>query len=84
MGNVADSARRKELQELFEKHGAVTECDIIRDFAFVVRVPVLYVGLSVVAPCDMLAFSCLSFPPHVVAFRICIRSQRGSRGTGWL
>ena len=35
VGNVAVSARNCELKELFEKFGAVAECDILKEFAFV-------------------------------------------------
>jgi RNA recognition motif-containing protein len=38
IGNVSSSVNSTELKELFEKYGKVLECDIIKDYAFVVRV----------------------------------------------
>lgn len=35
VGNLAAEATQEELQELFEEHGTVTECSIIKNFAFV-------------------------------------------------
>lgn len=36
IGNVPGSVTSTELKELFEKYGKVLECDIIKDYAFVV------------------------------------------------
>jgi len=36
IGNVPSSVSSTELTELFEKYGKVLECDIIKDYAFVV------------------------------------------------
>ena len=36
IGNVPQSVSSTELAELFEKYGKVLECDIIKDYAFVV------------------------------------------------
>lgn len=36
VGNLPDQCRRASLQELFEKHGKVSQCDIVKNFAFVV------------------------------------------------
>jgi RNA recognition motif-containing protein len=36
IGNIPPSASSTELTELFEKYGKVLECDIIKDYAFVV------------------------------------------------
>lgn len=36
IGNVPNSVTSTELKELFEKYGKVLECDIIKDYAFVV------------------------------------------------
>ena len=36
IGNIASSVSSTELTELFEKYGKVLECDIIKDYAFVV------------------------------------------------
>lgn len=35
VGNLPDQCRRASLQELFEKHGKVSQCDIVKNFAFV-------------------------------------------------
>lgn len=36
VGNLPDHCRRGSLQELFEKYGKVSQCDIVKNFAFVV------------------------------------------------
>jgi RNA recognition motif-containing protein len=36
IGNIPASVSSTELKELFEKYGKVLECDIIKDYAFVV------------------------------------------------
>lgn len=36
VGNLPDRCRRASLQELFEKYGKVSQCDIVKNFAFVV------------------------------------------------
>ena len=36
VGNLPDHCRRAALQELFEKYGKVSQCDIVKNFAFVV------------------------------------------------
>lgn len=36
VGNLPDRCRRGALQELFEKYGKVSQCDIVKNFAFVV------------------------------------------------
>lgn len=36
IGNISSSVSSNELTELFEKYGKVLECDIIKDYAFVV------------------------------------------------
>ena len=36
IGNLPTSISSHELTELFEKYGKVLECDIIKDYAFVV------------------------------------------------
>jgi len=36
VGNLPDQCRRGALQELFEKYGKVSQCDIVKNFAFVV------------------------------------------------
>ncbi|XP_048381114.1 RNA-binding protein 4 [Stegostoma tigrinum] len=35
VGNVAEAATTRELQGLFERHGRVVECDIVKNYAFV-------------------------------------------------
>lgn len=37
VGNLPDHCRRGALQELFEKYGKVSQCDIVKNYAFVVR-----------------------------------------------
>lgn len=36
VGNLPDQCRRLSLKELFEKYGKVSQCDIVKNFAFVV------------------------------------------------
>ncbi len=36
IGNVPPTVSSTELKELFEKYGKVLECDIVKDYAFVV------------------------------------------------
>jgi len=38
VGNLPETCRRQDLLESFEKYGKVTECDIVRNYAFVVRI----------------------------------------------
>ncbi len=38
VGNLDEGARADELRALFEQFGQVTECDIIKNFGFVVRI----------------------------------------------
>ncbi|KAG5844811.1 hypothetical protein ANANG_G00166650, partial [Anguilla anguilla] len=35
VGNVNSSTTEQELRELFEKHGAVSDCDILKNYGFV-------------------------------------------------
>lgn len=37
IGNLPETCRRVELQKIFEQYGKVIECDIVRNYAFVVR-----------------------------------------------
>lgn len=36
VGNLPDQCRRTSLKELFEKYGKVSQCDVVKNFAFVV------------------------------------------------
>ena len=36
VGNLPDNCKRASLQEQFEKYGKVSQCDIVKNFAFVV------------------------------------------------
>lgn len=36
IGNLPETCRRVELQKLFETYGTVVECDIVRNYGFVV------------------------------------------------
>lgn len=36
VGNLPDQCRRGSLKELFDKYGKVSQCDIVKNFAFVV------------------------------------------------
>lgn len=36
IGNLPETCRRVELQKMFELYGKVIECDIVRNYAFVV------------------------------------------------
>ena len=42
IGNLPETCRRVELQKMFEQYGKVVECDIVRDYAFVVRYYMIY------------------------------------------
>lgn len=37
VGNLPENADNSELQAMFEKYGDVKECDIVKNYAFVVR-----------------------------------------------
>lgn len=37
VGRVPPAVTSEKLRELFEKHGSVTECNLVKDYAFVVR-----------------------------------------------
>lgn len=37
IGNIPSTVSSTELKELFEKYGKVLECDIVKDYAFVVN-----------------------------------------------
>ena len=43
IGNLPETCRRVELQKMFEQYGKVVECDIVRNYAFVVRYYMMYV-----------------------------------------
>jgi len=36
IGNVPSTAHANDLRGLFEKYGMVTECDVIKNYAFIV------------------------------------------------
>lgn len=36
IGNLADKATKADIQPLFEKYGKVVECDIVKNYGFVV------------------------------------------------
>lgn len=36
IGNLGSNCRSEDLRELFEKYGKVTECDVLKNFGFVV------------------------------------------------
>ena len=38
VGNLPDQCRRTSLKELFDKYGKVSQCDIVKNFAFVVGI----------------------------------------------
>ena len=42
VGNLPETCRRQELKEMFEKYGKIVECDIIRDYAFVVSMDFIF------------------------------------------
>lgn len=37
VGNLSPKVDAAELRKIFEEHGKVSECDIIRNYGFVVR-----------------------------------------------
>lgn len=36
IGNIPETCRKMDLQKLFEAHGKVVECDIVKNYGFVV------------------------------------------------
>lgn len=36
IGNIPETCRKMDLQKLFEQHGNVVECDIVKNYGFVV------------------------------------------------
>ena len=36
IGNIPETCRKMDLQKLFESHGSVVECDIVKNYGFVV------------------------------------------------
>ena len=36
IGNLPDTCRKTELEEMFCKYGEIVECDIVKNFGFVV------------------------------------------------
>jgi hypothetical protein len=36
IGNIPETCRRMDLQKLFENYGKVVECDIVKNYGFVV------------------------------------------------
>ena len=44
VGSLPESVRKGDLQSLFEKFGTVVECDIIKDYGFVVCIAFLLKG----------------------------------------
>ena len=36
VGNLSQSTEREDIQMLFEKYGKVTECDVLKNYGFVV------------------------------------------------
>lgn len=36
IGNIPETCRKMDLQKLFEEHGKVVECDIVKNYGFVV------------------------------------------------
>lgn len=37
VGNLPGGTKSEDLLDIFEKYGSVTECDVIKNYAFVVR-----------------------------------------------
>ena len=38
VGNLPETCRKLELQKLFEQYGTVVECDIVKNYGFVVSI----------------------------------------------
>lgn len=38
VGNLPDGTTNDELREIFAEHGDVAECDVIKNYAFIVRI----------------------------------------------
>ena len=64
VGNLPEDCTQKDLQGAFEVHGEVTECDIIKNYAFVVRrcVPFLAAISTSVVPM-------IDYSPSAAGFR---------------
>ena len=57
VGNLNEKSASEDLRVLFEKYGEVSECDIIKNFGFVVShtVPVYYLlQMSKTSGCSLL------------------------------
>lgn len=50
VGNLPDGTSATEVKPLFEKYGTVVECDIVKNFGFVVRTIFLTTALSSGSP----------------------------------
>lgn len=46
VGNLSDNTRAPEVRVLFAKFGTVVECDIVRNYGFVVRLNTLFFMIS--------------------------------------
>lgn len=46
VGNLSDNTRAPEVRVLFAKFGTVVECDIVRNYGFVVRPNTLFFMIS--------------------------------------
>lgn len=46
VGNLSDNTRAPEVRVLFAKFGTVVECDIVRNYGFVVRLNILFFMIS--------------------------------------
>ena len=47
VGNLPETCRKLELQKLFENYGTVVECDIVKNYGFVVSIDKCTVHMQV-------------------------------------
>lgn len=69
VGNLSDNTRAPEVRVLFAKFGTVVECDIVRNYGFVVRLNTLFFMISKIL---LLNFFCFIefLTKYKVIFRI--------------
>ena len=65
VGNLPDRCRRASLQELFEKYGKVSQCDIVKNFAFVVSLK-LAIGKYLRVTLDYICISGIESWPYCI------------------
>lgn len=46
VGNLPETCRKADLQKMFEAYGKVIECDIVRNYCFIVSLQLTFKGLT--------------------------------------